>query len=123
MNKINPETPKQKAAREKENAANIKRIKEKLERRKYDKLTENITGFANKAETEERIANRDAQFTFTFGIGFISVIALGFLSGFFFGRRILQWDFLDSMIVCVIFGVITMIVESILLIFRMQKFE
>ena len=47
QNKINPETPEQRAIREKENAEIIKKCKEKSERRKYQKLTGDIAGFEN----------------------------------------------------------------------------
>ena len=52
QNKINPETPEQKAIREKENEKTVKRCKEKAERKKYLDMTGNIAGFENKGDLE-----------------------------------------------------------------------
>ena len=56
QNKINPETPEQKAKREKENAIIVQKCKEKVEKRKYQKLTENIAGFNSAGDLEKRHA-------------------------------------------------------------------
>ena len=56
QNKINPETPEQRAIREKENAETVKRCKEKIERKKYNELTGKIAGFQNQLDLEERHA-------------------------------------------------------------------
>jgi len=47
QNKINPETKEQRAVREKHNEKVVKRCKEIVDRRNYQKLTENIAGFSN----------------------------------------------------------------------------
>ena len=45
--KKNPEDPKIKAKRDKENIEYVKKCKGKIDRREYGKLTANIAGFPN----------------------------------------------------------------------------
>ena len=123
QNKINPETPEQKAIREKKNAETVKRCKEKIERKKYNELTGKIAGFQNKLDLEERHAKQETHFTMTFGFGFITMMFLGFVSGYFLGTRILEWEPLPSIFVSLAVGISTLIVEMILMMFRINKFD
>ena len=50
LDKTYEETPEQKEKRLAENKANIERIKQRLDRKKYNKMTENIQGFRNNAD-------------------------------------------------------------------------
>ena len=54
QNKINPETPEQRAMREKDNELTVKKCKAKSERRAYHVLTGNIAGFENASDLERR---------------------------------------------------------------------
>ena len=123
QNKINPETPEQRAKREKENAVTVKRCKEYVERKKYNELTANIAGFENKGEVEKRHAKQESQFTMMFGFGFITMMFLGFVSGYFVGTKILEWDPLPSMFMSLFVGIVTLLVEAFLMIFRIQKLD
>ena len=55
LDKTYEETPEQKEKRLAENKANIERIKQRLDRKKYNKMTENIQGFRNNADMMQRI--------------------------------------------------------------------
>lgn len=122
-NKINPETPEQRAIRNKENEETVKRLKAKGDRRKYNDLTRNIAGFENKDDIDKRQMLQESHFTMTFGFGFISLMFLGFISGYMFGRKILELDPLPSIFVSVFVGVVTMMTEMILMMFRINKLD
>ena len=123
QNKINPETKEQKAEREKTNAVIVKKCKAKVDARAYHKLTGNIAGFDNKGELERRHAFQESQFTMTFGFGMITLMFLGFVSGYFVGSVILEWDQLNSIFMSLFVGITTIIVEMLLMIFRISKFD
>ena len=123
QNKINPETGEQRAKREKKNAITVKRCKEKVDRKKYHELTGNIAGFQNQSDLEQRHAKQEYQFTMTFGFGMISLMFLGFVSGYFLGRLVFEWDPLESIFVSLFVGITTIMVEMMLMIFRINKFD
>ena len=123
QNKINPETKEQRAVREKHNEKVVKRCKEIVDRRNYQKLTENIAGFSNAGDLQKRHDKQDMQFTITFGFGFITLMFLGFLSGYMFGRKILEYEPLESMFVSIFVGIVTLLVEMMLMIFRLDKYD
>ena len=55
-----------------------------------------------------------------YGFGFISMMFLGFLSGYFLGIYGLMWDHKSSLILSIIIGAGTMFLESIMLILRIN---
>ena len=59
----------------------------------------------------------------TFGFGFITVMFLGFVSGFMLGRKVLEWDFIDSMFMSLFVGITTIMVEMLLMMGRIDKFS
>ena len=59
----------------------------------------------------------------TFGFGFITVMFLGFVSGFLLGRKVLEWDFIDSMFMSLFVGITTIMVEMLLMMGRIDKFS
>ena len=63
------------------------------------------------------------QFTITFGFGFITLMFLGFLSGYLFGRKILEYEPLESMFVSIFVGIVTLLTEMLLMIFRLDKYD
>ena len=58
-----------------------------------------------------------------FGFGFISLMFLGFATGYFFGKFVLELDEVPSLIVSLVVGICTLIVEAFLLIIKMDKME
>ena len=59
----------------------------------------------------------------SFGFGFITVMFLGFLTGFMAGVYVLQWDHRSSMILSLFTGIPTLLLEAVLMIFRLNKWE
>ena len=58
-----------------------------------------------------------------YGFGFITMMFLGFVSGYYLGRRMFGLDPLPSIFVSIFVGVTTLMVEMILMIFRIQKYD
>lgn len=54
----------------------------------------------------------------TFGVGFITMTFLSFISGYLFARKIMGWDEVTSLFCCLAVGITTILVEMILMIFR-----
>lgn len=63
----------------------------------------------------------DIRFVLTYGFGFITLMFLGFLSGFCLGYYALEWDFQTSMVLSLIIGTGTLFMEGILLVIRMHR--
>lgn len=128
------ETPEQKLLREEKNAENIERIRTKIARREYDKIISGSTdedkkgyyGFGKeihafksaKATQEEK---SEFRFTMVYGFGFITMMFLGFLSGYFIGSIVLGLDTTNSLILSIFVGTITMFMEAILMIIRIHQ--
>ena len=64
----------------------------------------------------------DIRFVLTYGVGFVTLLFLGFLSGYCLGRYGFEWDFQTSMVLSLIIGTATLFVEGLLLIIRMYRF-
>jgi hypothetical protein len=58
-----------------------------------------------------------------FGFGFITLMFLGFLSGFCLGKFILGWSDNDSLLLALGTGIPTLFVEGFLMIIRLNKWE
>lgn len=72
----------------------------------------------NKADSKEQ---REFKFVLAYGFGFVSMMFLGFLSGYFLGIYGLMWNHRDSLVLSIIIGAGTMFIESIMLILRIQS--
>lgn len=62
-------------------------------------------------------------FVLAFGIGSISVMFLGFASGFAIGKFWLGYDDDRSLVLSLVMGIGTLILEAFLMIFRLDKWE
>ena len=141
LRKINEkykETEEEKEKREKEMAKKIEAIKLKQSREEYQRLVSSSPGFG-KAKGAFSISNEiksfrdsikknegttsDARFVLTYGIGFITLTFLGFLSGYFVGQFFFGYDVKDSLICSIIVGTVTLILETVLLILRMYRMD
>lgn len=65
-------------------------IKARVERRKYNKMTEQVEGFSNKLQYERLKEKEEANFVMAFGFGFITLTFMGFLTGFCMGKFVLE---------------------------------
>jgi putative Mn2+ efflux pump MntP len=63
----------------------------------------------------------DFKFALAFGTGFISVLFMGFVSGYAVGRFLMEWDQNSSLVLSLFFGVGTLFMEGFLMIFRLEK--
>lgn len=123
INEQNAESPAQLAAREKVNKKNLEEIKNRVERRKYNKLTEDIAGFSNKRTYNSMKDKEEYNFVMAFGFGFITLTFMGFLTGFCLGKFILEKSDEFSLVLSLITGIGTLVMEMILMIGRLQKWE
>jgi len=58
-----------------------------------------------------------------FGFGFISLTFMGFVSGFVLGKFVFGWTEEQSLIFSLFTGISTLILEAILMMFRISKWE
>lgn len=63
------------------------------------------------------------RFVLTYGVGFITLMFLGFLSGYMFGFHIMGYDHKNSMIMSLVIGSATLFVEAFLMIFRIYRMD
>ena len=56
-----------------------------------------------------------------YGFGFITMMFLGFLSGFCIGKVVLEWDLEKSLILSVVIGTFTLLLETSLLVIRLYQ--
>lgn len=89
VNKNNAETEEQEKKRLAANEKTLAEKRRRIERKKYDKLTETMSGASHKKDIIERQERAEAKFILSFGFGFISVMFLGFLTGFLAGEFVL----------------------------------
>ena len=66
---------------------------------------------------------QEFRFTIAFGFGFITLMFLAFVCGYFLGKMIFGFSETGSLILSLIVGVSTIIMETILFIIRMEKLE
>ena len=109
--------------RELVNKANLDKIRVRVDRRKYNKMTEDVAGFSNRQAYQKQRDKEEMNFVMAFGIGFITMTFLGFLFGYAFGKAILIWDDEQSLILSLVTGISTLILESVLMLFRLNKWE
>lgn len=58
-----------------------------------------------------------------FGFGFITLTFMGFLTGFCMGKYVLEISTEHSLILSLVTGIATLIMEMVLMIVRLQKWE
>ena len=118
---VEPEAAKK--HRQMETEKNMVRIKQRADRREYQKIVGEISGFDNKSAQRRKEEEADLRFMMAFGIGFISVMFLGFLTGFCIGKFVLAWDETSCCLLALATGIPTLIVEALLMIIRLDKWE
>ena len=132
------ETDEEKAQREKEMAAKVEVIKRKQSREEYQRLVSSSPGFGaqksgfsfqkemksfRESIQKNEGTTSDARFVLTYGIGFITLTFLGFLSGYMIGLWYFRYDVRDSLIVSIIVGTATLMLETVLLILRIYRMQ
>ena len=110
------------------NAVNLERIKTKLARAEYEQITaaptKTMFGFHNDVQAMTvGEQTKELRFVLTYGFGFISMMFLGFFSGYVLGFYGFQLSMEHSLILSVVVGTTTIFVEAILMIYRVHKME
>lgn len=105
------------------NKKSMDAIRARVDRKNYNKVTDSIPGFQNRRVFDRIKEKEDFRFALAFGMGGISLLFLGFLSGYCLGKYVLEWDEQSSLILCLVFGVCTLFLEGFMMIFRLQKWE
>jgi hypothetical protein len=101
----------------------LEKIRGRVERRKYNQLTDQVAGFSNRRQYQLVKEKEDYRFVLAFGLGFISLTFMGFLSGYCLGRFVLDKSEEFSLILSLVTGILTLIVEMLLMIIRLYKWE
>jgi membrane protein DedA with SNARE-associated domain len=68
-------------------------------------------------------AKQEFRFTLAFGFGFITLMFLAFVCGYFLGKKIFNLTETGSLILSLIVGIGTIILETILFVIRMEKLD
>lgn len=130
MQEIYKESEAQTNIRNKINTLNLERIKTKLARADYEKITQaapskSLFGFQNDLQAFKASGDsqKELRFVLTYGFGFITMMFLGFFSGYVLGYYGLNLSTEHSLILSVIIGTITIFVEAILMIYRIHKMD
>ena len=82
-----------------------------------------IAGFENRSALIKREEMADFRFMLAFGFGFITVMFLGFLTGFCLGKFLLGWNENDSLLLSLVTGIPTLFLEAFLMMIRLNKWE
>ena len=109
-------------ARQESNEVLFEGIRGRIARKQYDKMVSTLVG----TEEQELQAAKDKQsfrFVLAFGFGFITLMFLSFIAGYFFGKHILKLDETSSLLLSIAVGTSTIILETCLFIVKMEKME
>eukprot|EP00347_Sterkiella_histriomuscorum_P005285 403357183 len=121
--KLYSEDPDVKKAREESHQIVLEEIKNRVEKKKYREMTKSLRG-GDQAEQEYDIHQKqEARFTLAFGFGFITLMFLSFVCGYFLGTHIFQLSQTNSLILSLVVGISTIIMETILFVIRMEKMD
>ena len=113
----------------------MERIKTKIAREEYNRITSSdekigkgYFGFekeikAFKSANASQEQKSEFRITMIYGFGFITMMFLGFLSGFSIGKVILEWDTTNSLILSLFIGTMTMMMEAFLMIIRLYQID
>lgn len=68
-------------------------------------------------------AKQEFRFTLAFGFGFITLMFLAFICGYFLGKKIFNLSETGSLILSLVVGIGTIIMETVLFVIRMEKLD
>lgn len=71
----------------------------------------------------EQKQKQEYRFTIAFGFGFISLMFLAFACGYLLGIKVFGLNQTGSLVLSLIFGIGTIIMETILFVIRMEKMD
>ena len=94
-----------------------------MERKKYNQLTGEIEGFGNKRHYQQLKEKEEFNFVMAFGFGFITLTFMGFLTGYCLGKFVLAKSDEFSLVLSLVTGISTLILEMSLMIIRLSKWD
>jgi len=127
------ETKEQRMKREALKEKTLQMLRDKKARREYDEMVDpyhhrkskgfldDIKAFSDRSTPEDD--KMQFRFMMMYGFGFITLMFLGFLSGYMLGFYILRLSEQASLILSIVMGTGTLLLESVLMIYRMYKME
>lgn len=122
------ETEEQRVKREKFNAENLERIRTRLARKEYDDMC-SVKSAGSTYSLRNELSNfktstdqmKEDKFVLLYGVGFITMMFLGFFSGYVLGRYAFRWPEEKSLIASLVVGTLTIVLEALLMIYRLNK--
>lgn len=97
-------------------------IRNRLERKQYQAMTKDLK-YNDPEDDADMKAKQEFRFTLAFGFGFITLMFLAFVCGYFLGKKIFNLTETGSLILSLIVGIGTIILETILFVIRMEKLD
>ena len=79
-----------------------------------------LSGEPNMQEVRDK---ENFRFVIAFGFGFITLMFLAFICGFYFAKYILLWSDTNSFILSIVTGTGTIVIETLLFILKMERME
>ena len=116
------ETKEQERFRLENNKIALEEIKNKIERRKYLEMTKDIK-YNDPEDDADFKAKQEFRFTLAFGFGFITLMFLAFACGYLLGKKVFNLNETNSLILSLVVGMGTIILETILFVIRMEKMD
>jgi membrane protein DedA with SNARE-associated domain len=74
-------------------------------------------------DDHELKAKQEFRFTLAFGFGFITLMFLAFACGYLLGKKVFNLSETGSLILSLVVGMSTIILETILFVIRMEKMD
>jgi hypothetical protein len=104
------------------NEVTFEEIKNRIERKKYQEMTKDIK--YNDPEDDEDIKQKQQfRFTLAFGFGFITLMFLAFACGYLLGKKVFNLSETGSLVLSLVVGIGTIIMETVLFVIRMEKLD
>ena len=100
----------------------MEEIKNRVERKKYLEMTKDLR-FLDPEDDHEMKAKQEFRFTLAFGFGFITLMFLAFICGYLMGKKVFGLNETGSLVLSLIVGMGTIILETVLFVIRMEKLE
>lgn len=116
------ETKEQERFRLENNKIALQEIQNKIERRKYLEMTKDIK-YNDPEDDADFKVKQEFRFTVAFGFGFITLMFLAFACGYLLGKKVFNLNETNSLILSLIMGMGTIILETILFVIRMEKMD
>lgn len=100
---------------EKQHEREMNMIRNRVERKKYNKLTR------GDEDTKQGAQVKEFSDSLAFGWSFISLMFLGFVTGYYLGKYVMMLEDELCYVCSIVVGILTMVMETILYIIKVEK--